>query len=74
MPYFKYGAKNGMATIVSLIRTICHVYTSFSSAIIAYITANVADSEDRTTVLNWLNTASTVCNIIEATVQITSES
>ena len=70
---YKYGARNGMATIVTAIRFLCHIYTSFSGAIIAYITENVPDSADRTTVLNWLNTASTVCAIIETTVQITTE-
>jgi hypothetical protein len=70
---YKYGARNGMSTVVSAIRFLCHIYSTFSGAIVAYITENVPDSGDRTTVLNWLNAASAVCAIIETTVQITTE-
>lgn len=74
MPYFRYGAKNGMSSVVRFIRALCHVYTSFSGAIVEYITNNISDATQRTTVLNWLDAASAVCAIIESTVQITSES
>ena len=74
MPHYNYGAKNGMSTLVKLIRLLCRIYLSFSGAITTYITDNVPDSGDRTVILNWLNQAQTVCNLIEATVGVTYES
>jgi len=71
---WNYGSKNGMATVVFAIRKLCHIYTAYSGAIIAYITTHVTDSTERATVLAFLNSASAVCNIIEATVQVTTES
>lgn len=73
MAFFNFGGRNGMSTILKLIRSICRVYTKFSGAITTYIADSSLSSEDKTTVTNWLNAASTVCAIVETTLVITYE-
>lgn len=73
MTRFRYGAKNGMWSIVTAIRLICRVYSIFSGSIVAFLTANIGNPDDLATILLWLNQASTICNLIEATVWVQQE-
>lgn len=68
-----YGGRNGMATIINLIRTICRVYTKFSGAIIAYINSTTLTTEQKAVIIDWLNGASVVCALIEGSVQVVYE-
>jgi len=62
---FNYGGRTGVSTIIFLIKRICHVYTSFSASIIAYVNGSSLSSGDKATVIAWLNGASAACAIIE---------
>lgn len=61
---FNYGARNGVSTIIKLIKGICHIYMSFQEPILAYIAASSLPSEDKATITSWLNLATSACSIL----------
>jgi len=61
---FNYGGRNGVSTLLTLIKGICRIYTSFSESIIAYVNGSNLSSEDKITLINWLNLASSACAIV----------
>lgn len=66
MPTFNYGGRNGMSTLLKMIRALCHLYIAFSAGIVEYINASSLTSEEKTALINWLNTAQAMCALIEA--------
>lgn len=73
MPFYLYGAKNGISSVIKFVRSLCRVYTAFSGAIIAYVNSSSLSSENKTLVINWLNNASTVCGLLETSIQVVPE-
>ena len=61
---FNYGGRNGVSTLLFIVKRMCHIYTSFSGQIVAYVNGSSLSSEDKTTIINWLNLASTACTIL----------
>lgn len=62
---FNYGGRNGVSTLIKVTKHICHIYASFSGAIIAYVNGSSLSSGDKATVIAWLNGASAACAILE---------
>lgn len=60
-----YGGRNGMSSIIFFVRQVCRIYTTFSAAIISYINASSLSSDDKATVIAWLNAGSAACAILE---------
>lgn len=73
MSHFNYGSRNGMATMLQLVRKLCKLYAAFSAGIISFINASSLTTEQKTEVIAWLNGASAVCAILETSVLVTYE-
>lgn len=74
MPFFNYGAKNGMWSIINAVKIICRIYTKFLIPITAFINAHPSlTTEQKSQVLDWLNAASAVCVLLQTEVEVTYE-
>lgn len=74
MPFFNYGAKNGVASIIRAVKTICRIYTKFLIPITAFINAsNALTPIQKEAILDWLNKAATVCVLLEGNVEVVYE-
>lgn len=74
MPFFNYGSKNGMSTIVKLIKHICRVYLAYTAAIQTFINSSSLTTEQKAQVIDWLEAGVTVCGLIVGAVEVTYES
>lgn len=74
MPFYNYGARNGMASIVQGVRFLCRIYTKFNTPILLYIDGHpTLSTEQKTTIKAWLTAAAEVCYILETSVAYTYE-
>lgn len=72
--FFNYGTKNGMWSIINAVKTICRIYTKFLIPITAFVEAHPnLTTEQKTTIMNWLNAASSVCVLLSTNVEVTYE-
>lgn len=62
---FNYGGRNGVSTLIRIVKGMCRLYLSFSGSIIQYIDNSSLDAGQKTTVKNWLNGAQEACMILE---------
>lgn len=74
MPFFNYGAKNGVWSIINAVKIICHIYTKFLIPITAFVNAHPSlTTTEKETIMNWLNAASSVCVLLSTNVEVTYE-
>lgn len=62
---FNYGSRNGVSTLIRIIKALCKLYIAFSASIVAYINGSSLDSGQKTTITAWLNGAQEACMILE---------
>lgn len=74
MPFFNYGAKNGVWSIINAVKVICRIYTKFLIPVTAFINAHPGLTPvQRADILDWLNKAAAVCVLLETNVEVTYE-
>ena len=75
MPFFNYGAKNGIWSVIHFVKALCKVYVKFAVPIVAFIDASGAlTTPEKTAIKEWLAAAQSICVLLQANIEVTYES
>ena len=74
MPFYNYGAKNGVATVVAALKLLCRIYSKFYTPINTFIGDHPGLTDpQKTQIKDWLALASTICSLFESYVNVNYE-
>jgi hypothetical protein len=61
---FNYGGRIGMASIIKGVQFVCRIYGVYQAKIIDYVNSSTLTTEQKSTVIDWLNLATAVCGLL----------
>ncbi|HEY9758949.1 MAG TPA: hypothetical protein V6C97_27520 [Oculatellaceae cyanobacterium] len=64
MPTFNYGSRNGVSTVISAVKMLCHIYTAYQARIIEWVNGSSLSAAQKTALIDWLNLATASCAIL----------
>ena len=64
MTPFNYGGRIGMSTTIKVVQALCKIYGTYQAKIIAYVNASTLTSDQKASVISWLNLATEICGLL----------